>query len=445
MPDSRDPHHCLPQFRRPSIAGPGRLNQPRPIGSGNGRHRGRGINNIGTQTAQAGDREVNKVWFLTVLSLTVFATISAILIVPPLLDPIASDLDISVAVAGQLATATFAAWGISVVSAGPLSDSFGRRPVALAGLLVLSVSVLASAFAPNFEVLLALRVLAGLGGGTIPPNVVGAVSDVISPARRAQAVSALLSIQGLALAISVPMVAVLAGLGGWRLAFFVAGLLLTTVFLASWFWFPQDSRERVRDWVFFSRYRSLLSLRFFRVALAVSLLQRTAFWGMFSFFAAYLIHTYDVSVGFVALPLAIAAIGLMIGSYSAALVATRRCRALLIGATSAAGGVCGFLFFTVDLGLWVAVAVATVGTGLLSVTFPALVAASTQYSGESKATGVGLMGFSNQAGGVLGAAIAGALLAYTGYWGIGYLCLGVTIASALLAGLFGRQFAETNP
>ena len=282
-----------------------------------------------------------------------------------------------------------------------------------------------------------------MGGGTIPPNVVGAVSDVISPARRAQAVSALLSIQGLALAISVPMVAVLAGLGGWRLAFFVAGLLLTTVFLASWFWFPQDSRERVRDWVFFSRYRSVLSLRFFRVALAVSLLQRTAFWGMFSFFAAYLIHTYDVSVGFVALPLAIAAIGLMIGSYSAAFVATRRCRALLIGATSAAGGVCGFLFFTVDLGLWVAVA--TVGTGLLSVTFPALVAASTQYSGESKATGVGLMGFSNQAGGVLGAAIAGALLAYTGYWGIGYLCLGVTIASALLAGLFGRQFAETDP
>ena len=379
------------------------------------------------------------------LSLTVFATISAILIVPPLLVEISSDLGTSVAVAGQLATATFAAWGISVVSVGPLSDSFGRRPVALAGLLVLSVSVLASAFAPNIEVLLALRVLAGLGGGTIPPNVVAAVSDVISPARRAQAVSALLAIQGLASAISVPMVAVLADLGSWRLAFFVAGLLLTTVFLASWFWFPQDSRERVRNWVFFSRYRSLLSLRFFRVALAVSLTQRTAFWGLVSFFAAYLIHTYNVSVGFVALPLAIAAIGQMIGSYSAALVATSRYRALLIAATSAAGGVCGFLFFTVDLGLWVAVAVATVGTGLLSVTFPALVAASTQYSGESKATGVGLVGFSNQSGGVLGAAIAGALLANTGYWGIGYLCLGVTIISALLAGLFGKQFAETNP
>ncbi len=163
---------------------------------------------------------------------------------------------------------------------------------------------------------------------------------------------------------------------------------------------------------------------------------------MVNFAAAYMIHTYDVSVGFVALPLAIAAIGQVIGSHSAAFVATRRYRALLISATSAAGGICGFLFFTVDLGLWVSVAAVTVETGLLSVTFPALVAASTEYSRESKATGVGPMGLSNQSGGVLGAAIAGALLANTGYWGIGYLCLGVTIASALLAGLFGRQFAE---
>ena len=52
------------------------------------------------------------------------------------------------------------------------------------------------------------------------------------------------------------------------------------------------------------------------------------------------------------------------------------------------------------------------------------------------------MGLSNQLGGVLGAALAGVLLASTGYVGIGYLCLGVTIASALLTGLFGRQFGE---
>ncbi len=380
---------------------------------------------------------------MAVLSLTVFATISAILIIPPLLVEIATDLEVSVAVAGQLATATFIAWAVMGVSGGPLSDSFGRRPVALVGLAVLSISVLASAFAPNLETLLALRVLTGLGGGAIPPNIVGAVSDVISPARRAQAVGALLAIQGLASAITVPLVAVLADLGGWQLAFIVYGLVLVVGLLANWLWLPKGQGERVRNWVFFSRYRSLASLRFFRVAVAVNLTQRIAFWGTISFFAAYLINTYDLSIGFVALPLAIAAIGQTVGSYAAAFVANRTYRAVFIAAATAAGGVCGFVFFTVDLDLWAAVGVAAVGTGLLSMTFPILVAASTEYSGESKATGVGLMGFSNQAGGALGAGIAGALLASTGYVGVGYMCLGVTIVSALLTVFFGRQFGES--
>lgn len=380
---------------------------------------------------------------MAVLALTVFATISAILIVPPLLVEIATDLEISVAVAGQLATATFASWAIMGVSGGPLSDSFGRRPVAMVCLAALSVSILAAAFAPNLETLLALRVLTGLSGGAIPPNIIGAVSDVISPARRAQAVGALLSIQGLAAVISIPLVAVLADLGGWRLAFIVYGGVLATALLANWIWLPKSQNERVRSWAFFSRYRSLVSMRFFRVAVAVMVTQRIAFWGTISYFAAYIIKTFDLSVGFVALPLAMTALGQTVGSYGSGFVANRRYRAAFIAASTVAGGVCGFVFFTLDLGLWASVAVATVGIGLLSTAFPILVAASTEYSGESKATGVGLMGFSNQSGGALGAGIAGALLASTGYMGVGYLCLAVTLVSALLTGLFGRQFAES--
>ncbi len=376
------------------------------------------------------------------LSLAVFATQNAVFIVPPLLVEIASDLDVSVAVAGQLATATFAAWGLSVVSVGPLSDSFGRRPVALAGLLLLLASVVASIFAPNIEVFLVLRVLTGLGGGTVPPNAVGAISDVISPAKRAQAVGALLAISMLTTVISVPMVALLAEWTSWRFTFVVAAIILGAGFVTNWFWFPRDSGERVRDLVIFSRYWSLLSLNYFRVALSVNLSHRIGYWAIVSFFAAFLIHTYDVSVGFVALPLAVTAVGQVVGSYGGGFVASKRSRAVLIAAVTAGGGLCGLLFFAVPLDLWVAVAVAAVGTGLLSIPFPSLVAASTEYSGESKATGVGMMGFSNQSGGMLGGAIAGALLASVGYEAIGYLCIGVAVASALIAIVFGRHLRQ---
>ena len=386
---------------------------------------------------------MNKAWFMAVLALTVFATISAILIIPPLLVEIATDLEISVAVAGQLATATFAAWAVTGVSAGPLSDSFGRRPVAIVCLAILSISMLACAVAPNLETLLALRVLTGLGGGVVPPNIVGSVADVISPARRARAVGALLGIQGIAAAISVPLVAVLADAGGWRLPFIVYGAVLVVGLAANWLWLPKERSERVRNFAYFSRYRSLVSMRFFRVAVAVNLTQRIAFWGTISYFAAYLIHTFNLSVGFVALPLAIAAIGQTVGNYGASFAANLRYRGIIIAAVTVTGGAFGLALFSIDMGLWATVAVATVSSGLLSMTFPILIAASTEYSGESKATGVGLMGFSNQAGGMLGAAIAGALLASVGYVGIGYMCLAVTIVSALLTFLFGRQFGES--
>ena len=164
-----------------------------------------------------------------------------------------------------------------------------------------------------------------------------------------------------------------------------------------------------------------------------------AYWSLISFFAAYLIQVYEVSVGYVALPLVISALGQVVGSYSAGLVATKSYRVALVAITSATGGVCGFLFFVIDFGLWPAVAVGTVGSGLLSVTTPVLLAGSTEYSGESKATGASLIGFSNQAGGVFGAGLSGVLLASLGYQGIGYLCIAFTIVSALTATVFARQ------
>ena len=408
------------------------------------RLRSKESSDIEARSAEQAAREVNKRLFFAALSLAVFAAMSAVLIVPPLLVEIGAELDISVPVAGQLATATFAAWAVSLLCVGPLSDSFGRRPVALAGLGILAVSALASAFAPNIETLLALRALTGLAGGTLPPTAVGVLSDVISPARRAQAITAILSVQGVVAGVTVPMVAVLADLGGWRVPFVVVGGLLASALLVNWVWFPRDNRERTRSLVFFSRYFSLLSLRYFRVAIVVGATQRVSFWATLSFFPAHLLLTYDVPLALVALPLVITAAGQVVGSYSAAYVANSKHRTALLAGTSVAGGLCACLFFSVDLGLWLAVAVVAIGAGFLSVLMPALVAVSTEYSGASKSTGASLMGFTNQSSGALGAAFGGVLLASVGYAGIGYMCLAVTIASALITPLFGRRFSDTG-
>ena len=394
---------------------------------------------MATQTAQAQGKEVNKALFYLALCLIIFGTMTGVMMVPALLVQIAEELEVSVAVAGQLATATFAAWAVSIVAVGPLADSIGRRSLALAGAFLMVASLLATAFAPNIEVMMVLRVLAGLGGGAIPPTSIGVISDVISQARRAQAIGGIASTLVLTSAISIPLMALFADWWGWRFNFILAGLFLAAVWVLNWILYPRDSRERLRDFVFFSRYWSLLSLSYFRTALVVNVTQRMGYWSLLSFFAAHLIQTYEVSVGFVALPLAITAWGQVAGSYSAGILATKRYRVALVALTAAAGGVCALVFFAFDIGLWPAVAVATVGSGLLSVTTPVLLAGSTEYSGESKATGASLIGFSNQSGGVFGAGLSGVLLATMGYPGIGYLCIAFTIACAVVATLFARQ------
>ena len=392
-----------------------------------------------TQTAQARGKETNKALFYFALCLIVFGTMTGVMMVPALLTEIAEELDVSVAVAGQLATATFAAWAVSIVAVGPLADSIGRRPLALAGVFLVVVSLLASAFAPNIEVMMALRLLAGLGGGAIAPTSIGVISDVISQAKRAQAIGGIASTIVLTSAISIPLMALFAEWWGRRSTFILAGLFLAAVWVLNWVLYPRDNRENLRGFVFFARYWSLLSLNYFRLALVVNVTQRMAYWSLLSFFAAYLIQTYDVSVGFVALPLVISAWGQVAGSYIAGILATKRYRVALVALTSAAGGVCSLVFFAFDIGLWPAVAVATVGSGLLSVTTPVLLAGSTEYSGESKATGASLIGFSNQSGGVFGAGLSGLLLATMGYPGIGYLCFAFPVFSALVAALFARQ------
>ncbi len=355
---------------------------------------------------------------LAAVALGMFVTQIASLMLAPLLVSMATEFDTSVAVAGQLATATFAAWAVSVVAVGPMSDSFGRRPVALTGLSLLSIGVLASAFAPNLETLMALRIVTGLGGGMIPPNSMAAVADSIPPSRRAQVIGGIMAFATLSGVIGVPLVAVAANSGGWRLPFLVIGILLAACTLLNWFWFPKNEGAGLRSLSFLSRYRLILAIPVFRAALTVNVAQRMAYIALFSYLAAYLIKAYDMSVGAIAVPLALVGIGTVVGSFIGGPLAYRKVRMPFMAISSLAGGVAALLLFLIEVPVWAAVAIATGAVALLSVAWPLMITLSAEISTQSRATGVGLLGASNQSGGVGGAVLGGMLLAANGFPGV---------------------------
>ena len=395
---------------------------------------------MNASTVQA---SINQTRFMVSVGLGLFATMSTSLMLAPLLVPMAADFHTSVSVAGKLNTVTVAAWGFSVGSVGPLSDSFGRRPVALIGLTLLAVSVLASAFAPNIGTLMAFRAISGLGGGMIPPNSMAAVADSLPPERRARAVGKLMAFTALSSVIGVPLVAVVADSGGWRVPFLVIGSLLAACAVLNWFWFPKEARARegarFQLFSFFSRYKALLAIPMFRALLVANFAHRLAHMALFSYLATYLIDSYDSSVGAVAVPLAIVGIGTVAGSFAGGIVANRNDRMTLIAFSAIAGGVAASLLFALALPLWLAVGIATVSIFLFGVPWTVLLTASTQVSSQSRATGVGLFGISNQTGMVGGAALGGVLLASTGFPGIGYLCLGVAAFSTVIILRFMRR------
>ncbi|MBI4010577.1 MAG: MFS transporter [Candidatus Aenigmarchaeota archaeon] len=75
----------------------------------------------------------------------------------------AKSLGISDANIGVIASLFAAALFISTYVFGRLADSIGRRPLIIAGLLLSSVSFLLYVYAKDFESLLAIRILSGIG------------------------------------------------------------------------------------------------------------------------------------------------------------------------------------------------------------------------------------------------------------------------------------------
>ncbi|RKS06360.1 EmrB/QacA subfamily drug resistance transporter [Nocardiopsis sp. Huas11] len=115
--------------------------------------------------------------------------------------------------------------GAGLITGGGLGDRFGRRRVFLLGLTAFMLASAGCGLAPNPEVLIAMRVAQGLGGGLMIPQVFGIIRASFEPGARAGALGAYGAVLGLA-SVAGPLLggvlldADLFGLG-WRAIFWV--------------------------------------------------------------------------------------------------------------------------------------------------------------------------------------------------------------------------------
>ncbi len=179
-------------------------------------------------------KHLGKVEFIALMAM-MFATIAfSIDAMMPALPDISADIaPYGVAQAALVMTFFVIGMGAGTFFTGPLSDAYGRKPVVYAGLAVYALGAVLSWMAPTLELMLAARVLQGLGAAG--PRVVSAaiIRDLYSGRAMASIMSLTLVVFLLVPGIAPLIGALIADAFGWRAIF--AAFLIFGVVLFAWF------------------------------------------------------------------------------------------------------------------------------------------------------------------------------------------------------------------
>ncbi|HXY43851.1 MAG TPA: MFS transporter, partial [Acidimicrobiales bacterium] len=112
-------------------------------------------------------------------------------------------------------------FGSLLVTAGRTADRLGRKQVFLAGLAIFSLGSALCGFAPSLGVLVAGRVIQGVGAAAMLPASLGLLLGAFAIQRRSQIVALWGGVGALAVATGPSLGASLIAAGGWRWVFFV--------------------------------------------------------------------------------------------------------------------------------------------------------------------------------------------------------------------------------
>ncbi|MFN0094969.1 MAG: MFS transporter [Dehalococcoidia bacterium] len=120
-------------------------------------------------------------------------------------------------------TAYLIPFATGTVIYGRLADMFGSKRMYLFGMCVFTGASLLVAAAPSYPLLIAARVLQGMGGTAVPAMSLATIIRTTAPIDRGRAMGATVLAVGLGFATGPILGGWLVSLGGWRLPFLVSG------------------------------------------------------------------------------------------------------------------------------------------------------------------------------------------------------------------------------
>lgn len=222
-------------------------------------------------------QSIGKIEFVALMAMmmaTVAFSIDAML---PALPRIGAELTPDAINRAQLIVTSFVlGLGTGTLFVGPLSDSYGRKRVILSGAGVYIAGAMLAGLAPTLELVIAARILQGLGAAAARVVALAIIRDLYSGREMARLFSFVMMVFTL-----VPAIAPLVGsgiiiLGGWRAIF--AGFILFSAVSSLWMGLrlteplAPERRRPFRRAALIAAMREVLSHRIVRRAIMVQVL-----------------------------------------------------------------------------------------------------------------------------------------------------------------------------
>ncbi|WP_053374493.1 MFS transporter [Paenibacillus sp. FJAT-27812] len=154
-----------------------------------------------------------------ILTIAVFLTATSELVVAGILNTLASQMQVSVALAGQLITAYSLAFAIGTPIVVSLTARIGRKELLLLAMLVFIAGNLTSFFSFGFTLLLISRLILGVSSGVLLVAAFSAAAKLATPEKIGSAIGTVILGFSTAMILGIPIGIALTDMFSWRVIF----------------------------------------------------------------------------------------------------------------------------------------------------------------------------------------------------------------------------------
>jgi predicted MFS family arabinose efflux permease len=350
----------------------------------------------------------------------------------PFLIDMARDLGTSLPMVANLMALTSISWGVTSLMAGAASDRWGRRAFLVGGPIGLALCLVGVALSPGYVSVAVAVTLAGAFAGGFTGVIMTEASARTVDRQRGRALGWVMSGQSLSLLVGVPLAAWAGSVVGWRgvsvgvgaIALLAAAGLFATTLRPVALHGASTARPSLRG----AMTGPVLRL------LAMGVAERLCYGVSVVYFATFLQVSYGLTPAGVAIPLAVIALGTILGTVVGGQMADRLPNRLHVFA----GAMVGSALLALVLYAWTPGLFATVAMGFAyifvnAIARPSLMAALANVPDEVRGTVLGLNVTSASFGWLGATAIGGWVMVSFGFAGFGPLAAGSALIGAALA------------